>query len=293
MSTTPLLQQPLFSSALPRSANLTDALLAPAAGLISAGDAQTLRAAFVRRAVREGHAAAGTIRVDGYLLRRGADPDLRAMRSFEAFSWSPFTARRMVGLAAVRTCVHGTRRTPVQAVGAVIDELCRQGADPRERSGSLAAWLASTTPGVRALVHAEAVTWATQLLGALDWARLGRSASVGGPDEWWDHRPAALTLRGRSEVRIRLGAVGGEARGGRALFSVLSGRPGKNSHAELGLSALVSVLAAPTGPPPVRVAGWWPESGRALIVPVDGALLEATMTSVLDVVEAARGQGGS
>jgi len=30
------------------------------------------------------------------------------------------------------------------------------------------------------------------------------------------HRPAALTLRGRSEVRIRLGAVGGEARGGRA-----------------------------------------------------------------------------
>jgi hypothetical protein len=41
------------------------------------------------------------------------------------------------------------------------------------------------------------------------------------------------------------------------------------------------------------VAGWWPESGRALIVPVDGALLEATMTSVLDVVEAARGQGGS
>jgi len=165
-------------------------------------------------------------------------------------------------------------------------------ADPRERSGSLAAWLASTTPGVRALVHAEAVTWATQLLGALDWARLGRSASVGGPDEWWDHRPAALTLRGRSEVRIRLGAVGGEARGGRALFSVLSGRPGKNSHAELA-SVLWSRCSlprrAPTRPGGRLVARVRP----ALIVPVDGALLEATMTSVLDVVEAARGQGGS
>jgi len=187
----------------------------------------------------------------------GADPDLRAMRSFEAFSWSPFTARRMVGLAAVRTCVHGTRRTPVQAVGAVIDELCRQGADPRERSGSLAAWLASTTPGVRALVHAEAVTWATQLLGALDWARLGRSASVGGPDEWWD-QPAGCAHPARP-----LGSAHSARRSGRRG----SWRPSpvlraertswKNSHAELGLSALVSVLAAPTGPHP----SGWPAGG--------------------------------
>jgi len=140
--------------------------------------------------------------------------------------------------------------------------------------------------GVRALVHAEAVTWATQLLGALDWARLGRSASVGGPTSGGTTAGCAHPARplGSAHSARRSGRRGSwrpspVLRAERTSWEEQSRRAGPQCS---GLGA-----RCPDGPPPVRVAGWWPESGRALIVPVDGALLEATMT------RSRRGRGGT
>ena len=52
--------------------------------------------------------------------------------------------------------------------------------------GSLAAWLGSAGPGTVGITRAEAVTWATRLFNALEWARLGAGSAVGPADEWWD-----------------------------------------------------------------------------------------------------------
>jgi hypothetical protein len=53
-----------------------------------------------------------------------------------------------------------------------------------------------------------------------------------------------------------------------------------SSRAELLLPALVEVLHTPHTPPPARVVGWWPASGRTLVVPVDHRGLRETARAV-------------
>jgi hypothetical protein len=91
-----------------------------------------------------------------------------------------------------------------------------------------------------------------------------------------------VALRGRADVRVR------DAGGYGAHFTMLGGVPTATARGELLLSALVSTLRHPDVPGPARVLGWWPDCGKAWIVPVDGAALDVVADAVLAAVDIER-----
>jgi hypothetical protein len=235
--------------------------------------------------------AVTALRVDGYFLRTALTTP-EQLRAPDPFEWSPRTARRLLGLAAVRACVSGSERAPADAVEHVVAAAVEDARRGSQRAGSLAGWLLSLAGGGRAVVRAEAVTWATQLLAALDWRGLGAPPIVGS-DQWWDG-PAGcrVALRGRSEVRTQTRpddrAPRSLTNGPRpaALFTMLGGRPSPIAALELGLAALASFMARPKEPSPARVVGWWPQCGRALVLPIDGPTLRNTTDAVISALRA-------
>jgi hypothetical protein len=169
------------------------------------------------------------------------------------FAWSARTARRTIGLAAVRSLLAGEARTPHEAVRARVAYSDRDVRDGGRTVSQLDRWVASLSDAGRSAVVAEAVTWATRLWCALDWSALGEPVVVG-RDHWWDSpHSALLALRGRADVRT-----------GVAHLVVLSGPRRESVRAELALVALVDALRARADaePAPGRVVGWWPDSGR-------------------------------
>lgn len=245
-----------------------------------------------RTAGRRPHGAGareGTIRVTGYLLRTTRIPGTGAAGAAAgggSFAWSPTAARRFLGLAAVRRCVAGTTRSPAEAVVEVTDALVADGRHGLGGVGSLAGWLGGLPHPALAVVEAEAITWATRLWTALEWGRLGHSVEVGGAERHWAPAGApSVSLRRRVDVRVDVGVEGAAT----AFLTMLPGWPGATSRVELGLAALVAAVSGPPAGVPQRVAGWWPDSGRAVVVPVDRALLEETATAVVRAVATVRG----
>jgi hypothetical protein len=181
-------------------------------------------------------------------------------------------------LAAVRLLVEGRAGSPVEAVRSVVADpaaACVGGAG----SGSCADWLGTLPRPARALVEAEAATWATRLWAALEWDRLAPTPVVGEPDRWWDVAgPTRIALRGRSDVRV----IAGD--GGSCLLSVRPGAPGPSARVELGLAALVEALGGSPARAPAAVAGWWPDCGRAWVLAADGRLLSDTARAVVEAV---------
>jgi len=270
----------LPSTQLPRARSLTDALLAPA-GLRPAPE----HVAALRRRLQNALAYAAEakpVRVDAYLLRHAHLSQDRLSRS-EQFHWSPLRARRSIGLSAVRRCISGEARTPGEAVASTAAQLISEARQDLTRPGSLARWLAELPGGGLAAVVAEATTWATRLCGVIEWDRLVRPLTVGGPDQWWDcPGPALVGLRGRADLRVTT-LPGGDVT---ALFSMIGGYPAPTARSELGLAALVAALSRPAVGAPTRVVGWWPDCGRALVLAVDLPLLEQTADSVVSAVQA-------
>ena len=246
---------------LPRAGALTDALVAEvgdgpdpeALGRLRHELARDLAALVAELPPGE------RLRLDGYRFGVARENPERLGTDDDDFVASPVRCRRAVGLAAVL-------RPGVEAVAG--------GGDPGARPPWWAAWYGGLGPGGRAVVEAEAVTWATQLWTALDWGRLGR-AEVGGRDDWWDcPGTRALTVRGRRDVRCRVG-------GRPVLLVVGSGVPGAGWHETLGFPALVAALAGGDRAVPGRVVGLWPASGQVRILPVDGAVLAESATAVV------------
>ena len=110
-----------------------------------------------------------------------------------------------------------------------------RGAIPAARPPWWAAWYGGLGAGGRAMVEAEAVTWATQLWTALEWERLVQPM-VGGPDDWWDcpgtrvadlEGPGRRPGAGRGAARPAGGRIGGPAGrvAGRARIPGPGGRP--------------------------------------------------------------------
>jgi hypothetical protein len=241
---------------------LTAAMTAPLDGPVplDTGGWRTARAAaeasLAGLAVRR--AGAGPFRVTDHDIRVGLGhgaPDT----DDEPFVWSARTARRAVGLAAVRSLLNGDARTPHDAVQARLAESDRGVRDGSRTVSQLDRWVASLSAAGRSAVTAEAVTWATRLWCALDWPALGVPLVVG-RDHWWDSpHSALLALRGRAEVRTPM-----------AHLVVLSGPRRESVRAELALVALVEALrdrpAADRAPAPGRVIGWWPDSGHIVRV---------------------------
>jgi hypothetical protein len=170
------------------------------------------------------------------------------------FEWSARTARRALGLAAVRTLVAGEALSPVEAVRRRLAEAVRWVRDGDPGVSPLDRWVSGLGPAGRAVVAAESVTWATRLWCALDWTAL---AALGTPpligrDRWWDSpHSALLALRGRADVRTD-----------RADLVVLSGPRRASVRAELALVALVDALRTHERARPARIVGWWPDSGH-------------------------------
>jgi hypothetical protein len=282
LAPTPQLSTALSSTALPRATGLTDALLAPAGPELPvpvlAAVTERLRAALGPTPGTPPAAAGGRLTVDAFFLRT---PTAGAATPFR---WTARTARRTIGLAAVRACLPGGRRAPGDAVVETMAEMTEDGRRGLGRPGGIEQWLASLAPGGTAAVAAAATVWATGLLHAITWDRTD-GAAVGPADHWWNVS-AGVVLRGRADVRLPVGD-GGEGRR-TAVLTIVGGRPGPASRAALGLPALVAAAGGRRQPMPARVVGWWPECGRALVLPVDAGLLDATADAVVGAVRAAR-----
>jgi hypothetical protein len=228
----------------------------PASWQAALADAKsTLAHLAVRRA------ATGPFRVTDHGVRAAlcGDP---GEPSDAPFAWSARTARRAIGLAAVRLLVAGRARSPVDAVEARLDESSRWVRDGRSCASQLDRWLAGLPRSGRAAVGAEAVTWATRLWCALDWSAFSSPPAIG-RDRWWDSpHSALLALRGRADVRTE-----------RSHLVVLSGPRRTSVRAELALVTLVESLRDRGGAPPGRVVGWWPDSGHLVRVDPEPAVL--------------------
>jgi hypothetical protein len=271
-----------MSLALPRAGALTDALMAPVTGSVPAGALRLLRGQLAGDlAALAGELPEGErLRLDSFRFAMAREDPERLSVVEEAFVPSPGTCRRAVGLSAVTRCLRRWSPAPAVAVAEVLAggvEDADGGPDPTTRPPWWAGWYRSLPAGGRAMVEAEAVTWATQLWTALEWERLVQPM-VGGGDDWWDC-PAtrALTLRGQADVRVRV-----EERP--ALLVVGAGVPPVDWRRSLGFPALVSALARGERSIPARVVGWWPASGQVRILPVDSEALTDTATAVVCAV---------
>lgn len=259
--------------ALPRAGALTDALVAP--GPVPGAAA----VATVRRQLERGLSeAAGLgcgpvpcLRVRAFDLVRAADS--RQSAPATAFCWTARTARRRVGLAAVRACLAHPGLAPADAVAGVVADPGGPGGTGPRGPGSCADWLATLSPPARALVQAEAAAWATALVTALEWDR-APSLTVGAPDRWWDWRgKVRVALQGRADVRL-------QGPGGAHLL-VLGGFPSPAARAALSFSALVDALRSDGAGTPARVVAWWPDCGKAWAAQTDEAALRACAGQVL------------
>jgi hypothetical protein len=197
----------------------------------------------------------------------------------EPFAWSARTARRSIGVAAVRLLATGTARSPHEAVRAKLAESSRWVREGSSSATQLDRWVDGLSPAGRAAVGAEAVTWATRLWCALDWAAFSPVPEIG-RDHWWDSpHSALLALRGRADVRTA-----------RAHLVVLSGPRRASVRAELALVTLVeSLRQRGDDGAAARIVGWWPDSGHLVRVEPEAAAL----TLGAEAVELALGGAGA
>lgn len=267
--------------------NPTAALLARPSGAVAPGELEEARAQLVAGVA---DAAAGL--APGTHLEIGL-PQLRRARYRPelvaepegAFTWKPAFVRRSLGIATLRACVGGRYRAPAEAVGPVADLAVEEWRRTGWRAFHWEPWLAGLGAGGRAAVLADAVTWATPLWSALDWAAVGPVAELGRPDDRWPvPGPGDVHLRSRSEVRVLPPVAAGAPSSPSVLLSVAGGRPGDGWHDELAFLALVAGVASAARSVPARVVGLWPESGALRVAEVDGHALIGAVDRVVDTV---------
>lgn len=184
----------------------------------------------------------------------------RAGRSGAQFRWSPGTARRSLGNAALRRAT----MQPITIRDAVRDELGEQmlrAASGYSRSGSLSHWLAGAPHPVIGLVTAEAVNWSTQLHEIAQW--LEAPWTIPMSDAYYDVATARTTLRARRDLVV-------QRDGARVVLRVRSGSPGKSAGPGLRADLTIEALSDHDGVAPARVIGLWPEAGVCLSV--DGTM---------------------
>jgi hypothetical protein len=215
----------------------------------------------------------------------------------EPFVWKPAFVRRSLGLAAVDACVTGRFRTPAEAIGPVADEAVAEWRRTGWRTFHWEPWVAGLVPGAKAVVVADALTWATAVWSSFDWRSFPVAVRIGGVDDQWVC-PAKRTVRlkARAELRVPLvdhgsgGARHGPGGPACALVSVSSGCPGPGWHDELAYLALVAGLRSPPRPVPTRVFGLWPDAGRHVSVEIDrrtlGKAADRVVAAVAAVVDA-------
>jgi hypothetical protein len=287
---------PEVATSIASGSPLTAALLAPLpvdhraiTGADVAHASDTLRTSATRRP------GGGPFRITDYVVRSTLWPP-DDPRPESPFAWSAPTARRLLGLAAVRAVVGGRVASPVDGVTMIIEqgiEAVRRG----DRSASsMDRWLSHLSAAGRAAVQADAVTWASRLHTGLDWPAFAAPPTIG-RDYWWDSPDSSLlALRSRAEVRTITTGRGGQPVS--AHLVVVGGPRRPTVRAELSVVALVEALrSGPGGVPPGRIVGWWPDSGRFVAVDVEPVTLDqgaAMVARTLASLSASRpDQGGA
>jgi hypothetical protein len=235
----------------------------------------TLATLAVRRA------GARTFRVTDHEVRVALGrPDERVEE--RPFEWSARTARRALGLAALRRLVAGEASAPGEAVRRRLAESVRWVREGDPCVSPLDRWVTGLGPAGRAVVAAESVTWATRLWCALDWTALGALGTPPqiGRDRWWDSpHSALLALRGRADVRTD-----------RAHLVVLSGPRRASVRSELALVTLVDALRAPDKVAPAPIVGWWPDSGHLIRMEPHPAVLTLACDAIALVLTGGESQ---
>jgi hypothetical protein len=194
------------------------------------------------------------------------------------FAWSARTARRGLGLTALRSLVAGEVRTPTEATRNAIAGAIRSVREGNRPTSPMDRWLAGLPGAGLAVVQAEAVTWSTHLWSDLDWSAFDQTPVIG-RDRWWNSpHSSLLAIRGRAEVRSVV--VDGDEDPFSVHLVVLGGPRRPSVRAELSVVAMVEALHAPRSLPPGRIVGWWPDSGHIVTVEVDRAALDVGVESV-------------
>lgn len=193
-------------------------------------------------------------RLDAWMVERAAQPSM-------PFRWSPVSARRTLGNAALRRALSGPARTTLDAVDEEIEAQLARVASGYARPGSLAWWLAQCSSAALALVGAEAANWATQLAEAA--GTISSAWTVAPSDAYYDVARARTTLRGRRDLLVPRG-------GERVVIRVRSGAPGRSAGPGLRADLTIDALANAEGVSAARLIGLWPEAGVALSV--DGTM---------------------
>lgn len=267
---------------LPRAAALTELLLAPATTSLTRDELSSVRSILEREVTSATRHVdrVRPFRIDPFRVRRAVTglPDQE-----RPFAWNPWTARRQLGLEAVRTSLGRPRLSPLEATRDAVARLVRRAGDAGP--DTLSGWIAGLPLGARAVVEAEAVLWATQLLSAVVWTQpatrlVGFDRSVVPSDA------PRVVVRGRVDVELRPAPRPdrdpAEMTGG--VLVMMTGHPLPSARLELALTALAIALSDRPAVVPARVVGFWPQSGRALALPVDVDLLlrgcEAVATAV-------------
>jgi hypothetical protein len=269
------------ASGLPAPSPLTAALLRPLRAdhcLVSSAEIERLSAEL---GALVAHRPGGPFRLTDYLVRTTLWPSGSPDPSSQ-FAWSAGTARRGIGLAAVRSMVAGTTQSPVDGVDlgvsrAISDE--RRGRGPMSSMGQ---WLAGLTAAERAAVQADAVTWATRLWNSLDWKAFDSPPTIG-RDHWWDS-PHSSLLAIRSRAEVRSSSTDGRGNPVSVHLVVLGGPRRAGVRSELSLVALVESLRTGDPRPPGRIVGWWPDSGHFVSLEVDQVTLSLGVTTVARTV---------
>jgi hypothetical protein len=226
------------------------------------------------------HHGDGPLRITDHHVQMALAPEDRGSSS--PFAWSAGTARRALGLRAVRALVTGESRSPIEAVRDTI-AAARTAQQAEPSTSTMDRWLTGLSPAGLAVVEAEAVTWATRLWCGLDWGAFEETPIIG-RDRWWDSpHSSLLAIRSRAEVRAAVRDVVGSP------FSVhlvvLGGSRRSTIRSELSVVALVEAVQAPKSLPPGRVVGWWPDSGHSVTVEVDRAALDAGVAAIARAVD--------
>jgi hypothetical protein len=261
-----------------RAARLAAVLEAPPEGEIAAADL----AGLVDDLSRALQGLAGELPaeerlvVDAFMVRTARRHPDRLASTGDGFVANPRTCRRAIGIVAAARCARGLAPGPQTAVAEVLAAaLETDGAGAVAPSPWWAPWYRTLTPGGRAVVAAEATTWATQMLTVLDWRALDAAVAIGGRDDWWQcPGPRSVALRGRAEARLLVGRRP-------VLFVMGAGSCGEDWRPQLAFPALVSALGRAAPAAPCRVVGVWPQSGQVRVMAVDAGVLRGAADIVV------------
>jgi hypothetical protein len=279
-----------------RAVELTRTLLAPPVALVDDQARDVVRDRLISglAPVADGLAVGTRVEITLALLRRARSHPDELSRPDEPFAWKPAFVRRSLGLAMVNACLDGNHRTLAEAAGPVAAQAVSEWRQTGWRTFHWEPWLAGLPAGARAVVLADAVTWATGLWSSFDWSAFPGKPRVGGADDQWIC-PAvrSVRLKSRAELRVPLGSPSSPPSSGPdpappavALLSMAGGTPNHGWPDELAFLALVAGLRSPSRPVPARVVGLWPDAGTHRAVEIDGGALTRAADRVITTVSA-------